>query len=207
MTQTHPRSIAAAASGLAGCLLLAACGSSSPTHAHTPADQPRNDAANSSAAPAGSTGPPPGSSSPTSGTSSAPRPSAAGAACTLITEHDVTSTVGADPGKGSAFSSHGATQCQYGGLPKQLLIVNVNPTQGRAGYDRIRNSPKLAGGTGLSVVAVTGVGDQAFELSGLHTDAIYLTKGDALIVVGFSTQASPPKGGALALAKIAAGRF
>src|SRR6185437_12673223 len=79
MTQAHPRTVAATASGLAGCLLLAACGSSSPTHANTSASQPRNDAAYSSAAPAGSTGTPLGSSSPTSGTSSAPRPAAAGA--------------------------------------------------------------------------------------------------------------------------------
>ena len=85
--------------------------------------------------------------------------------------------------------------------------MNVIPTQGRASYDRIRNNPKLAGGTGLSVVAVAGVGDRAFELSGPHTDAIYLTQNDALVLVGFSTQGSPPRGSALALAKIAAGRF
>jgi hypothetical protein len=41
--------------------------------------------------------------------------------CPLVTEKDVTSTIGTDPGKGSAFSSHGATQCQYGSFQTALL--------------------------------------------------------------------------------------
>lgn len=102
--------------------------------------------------------------------------------------------MGNDPGRGSADSSHGATLCAYGSYPKPVLTVNVHPTQGRAAYDRARHNPKLTSGTELSVIPVSGLGDQAFELSGAHTDAIYLTKGDTLIVIGFSAPTSPPKG-------------
>ncbi|MGI8679560.1 MAG: hypothetical protein ACR2LX_12925 [Jatrophihabitans sp.] len=85
--------------------------------------------------------------------------------------------------------------------------MNALPTQGRAAYDRARHNPRLTSGTGLSVIPVSGLGDQAFELSGAHTDVIYFTKGDTLIVIGFSAPTSPPRGAALTLAKIAASRL
>lgn len=85
--------------------------------------------------------------------------------------------------------------------------MNALPTQGRAAYDRARHNPKPTSGTELSVIPVSGLGDQASELSGAHTDAIYLTQGDTLIVIGFSAPTSPPGGAALTLAKIAASRL
>jgi hypothetical protein len=51
------------------------------------------------------------------------------------------------------------------------------------------------------------VGDQAFELSGPHADVVYFTRGDALVVIGFSAPAAPTKGAAVTLAKIAVGRL
>jgi len=181
---THARSglVVSGASSLVGCLLLAACGSSGPPiHAVAPH--------------AGG------------GASHSPAAGANAAACSLIDERDVTTAVGNDPGPGSANNGHGATACTYGGYPKPVLTVNVLPTQGRLAYDRFRQDPKLTSGTGLSVAAVSGLGDQAFELSSPHVDAVYLTKGDTLIVIGFSAPTSPPKGAALTLAKIAAGRL
>ena len=208
MPQTHPRSIAATASGLAGCLLLAACGSSSPTHAHTSAGPPHRTAANSSpAATAGSNDTPFGSSSPTSGTSTAARPAAARNACTLITEHDVTTAAGHDPSKGTGDTRQGASGCIYGSYPNPVLSVNILPGRGRASYDHIRHDPRLTSTTGTSVATVPAVGDQAFELSGPHNDAIYFTHGDELIVIGFTAPSTPPKGAALTLAKLAASRL
>ncbi len=97
--------------------------------------------------------------------------------------------------------------CVYGSYPKQVLTVNVIPTQGRASYDRYHKDPNLLRGSGLKVANVIGLGDQAFELSGPHTDAIYFTKSDASFVIAFSAPTSPTKGGALTLAEIAAGRL
>ena len=85
--------------------------------------------------------------------------------------------------------------------------MNLTPTHGRAGYDLIRSNPKLHNGGGLGVADVSGVGDQAFEISGPHNDAMDFTKGDAVVVVGITMQSAPRRGAALALAKIAAGRL
>ncbi len=202
MAHAHPRPVAATVSGLAGCLLLAACsGSGTPTHANT--SNTHRDATTAPAA-AGPTGHTAGAAHPSGATQPG---TATPTACSLITEKDVTTAVGADPGKGAADTQRGATVCAYGSYPKQVLTVNVLPSQGRVGYARIRRDPKLTKGAGLRVADVGGVGDQAFELSGPHVDAIYLTKGDALIVIGLSGPASPTHGAALALAKIAVGRL
>ena len=200
MTTHYSRSIAAAAIGLAGCLLLAACGSTTSTRAAPPATNPTSSATSSSPAAADSTTAPVGgnaSAAPVGGTS----------ACALVTEPDATTALGKDPGAGSKFSSHGSTQCQYGSYQTAFLLVNLTPSQGRAGYDNVHNNPKL--GQNVRVIDITGVGDRAFEISGPNTAGIYFTKGDALVVVSVSMQTatSPPKVAALALAKIAASRL
>jgi hypothetical protein len=206
MTHALPRIIAATASGLAGCLLLAACGnSSSTTHANTAANATHDNTTNSPAAASPSAT---GTAATTTHPSDAPQPvTAAATACSLITEQDVTNTVGADPGKGGADNRQGATACAYGSYPNQVLTVNVLPTRGRAGYHRVRHDPRLTNATGTRVATVAGLGDQAFELSGPHADVIYFTKDDALIVIGFTAPTSPTKGAALTLAKIAVGRL
>jgi hypothetical protein len=206
MAHTFPRAVAATVSGLAGCLLLAACGgSSSPTRASAPANASHDTAGDSPVAAQ------PGATDPSTATvhpNAASQPATTGgAACSLITEKDVTAAVGSDPGKGAADSRQGATVCAYGSYPKQVLTVNVLPTQGRAGYARARHDRRLTSATGSRVAAITGLGDQAFELSGPHVDVIYLTKGDALIVIGLSGPTSPTQGAVLTLAKIAVGRL
>ncbi len=204
MPPAHPRPVAATVSGLAGCLLLTACGSSSaPTHAVTPSSQRASVAARVAARP-GATH----RTTAVGASSGATRPvTAAAAACSLITEADVAAAVGTDPGRGGADSQRGATVCVYGSYPKPVLTVNVLPARGRAGYDGIRHNPKITGAPGTRVATVATVGDQAFELSGPHMDVIYFTKGEALIVIGFTTPTSPHRGVALSLAKIAAGRL
>jgi hypothetical protein len=208
MTHAHRHTVATAAAGITAYLLLAAC-ASSPTNATAPAAQINSTATKTSArAPGTSTGTLRGAAVPRAHTSATPQPAATIAgACALITETDVTRTVGTDPGKGGGDSSHGASGCAYGSYPGQVLTVNVLPARGEAAYARARHDPRLTSSTGSTVVKVSGVGDQAFELSGAHADVIYLTKGDALIVIGFTAPTSPTKGAALALAKIAASRL
>jgi hypothetical protein len=204
MSHAHPRIIAATASGLAGCLLLAACGSSRSTEADTAATASLDNATSSPVVAPSATD----TAATAADSSGAPRPVTAPAdACSLITEADVTNTVGADPGKGGADSRQGATVCAYGSYPKQVLTVNLLATRGRASYDQVRHDPRLANATGTRVATVTGLGDQAFELSGPHADVIYFTKDDALIVVGFTAPTSPTKGAALTLARLAASRL
>ena len=177
-------------------MLLAACSSSPPTHATKPAARTHsNTTSSTSAAAAANT-----SAAPITATSPT-GPGGATSACALVTEKDVTSTIGTDPGKGSAFSSHGATQCQYGSFPTEVVLVNLLPSLGKLSYDHLLKDPNV------HAVEIAGVGDRALEHSDPHTDAIYFTKGDALFYVGISTQTSPARGGALALAKIAAGRL
>jgi hypothetical protein len=207
MTHARPGIIVSAASSLVGCLLLGACGSSGPpTHATT-THSGGGETSGSAGAPASTTAAAVAATSSPAHTSAASSAGADIGACSLITEQDATTAMGDDPGRGNASGSHGATACTYGAYPRPVLTVNLLLTQGRAAYDRFRHDPKLTSGTGLPAVPVGGLGDQAFELSSLHTDAVYLTKGDTLIVIGFSAPTSPPRGAALILAKIAAGRL
>ena len=128
-------------------------------------------------------------------------------ACGLITEKDVTTALGADPGPGSRFANHGATQCQYGSYQTEFLLVNLTPTQGRAGYDMLRQNRRPGGQT--TVADIGGVGDRAFEVSAHNTAGIFFTKGDVLIAVSLTIQraSTPPRASALALAKLAASRL
>ncbi len=116
--------------------------------------------------------------------------------------------LGADPGPGTAISSHGASQCQYGSYQTKFALVNLNPRLGRATFARMSEDPKLHNAE-LHAVDLSGVGDQALEIKGPGSAGIYFTKGDALVVISVDipTAPSPPVVQALALAKIAAGRL
>ncbi len=195
MTTSPTRAIASAA-GLAGCFLLAACGTSSPTtHA----------AAKTNSVSTGAQSAATNVSAPVSVAASVAAATGT-SACALVTEQDATSVLGKDPGPGSTFASHGSTQCQYGSYQSTFLLVNLTPTQGKAGYDLIRHNRQLD--SQISVVDIAGVGDRAFEVSQRNTAGIYVNKGDAVITISLSIQTatSPPHASALALAKIAASR-
>jgi hypothetical protein len=203
MTRHRPRTLAAATLAATG-LLLAACGSgNSPSHAAVSPKGTMSDSNSAPSMPASTVS----TVSATGATTAAPLPAGAAVACTLVTEKDAAAALGKDPGPGSAFSSHGSTQCQYGSYQTAFLLVNLTPSHGRAGYDLIRSNRKL--GTQVSVVTIAGVGDRAFEISEHNTAGIYFNKGDAVVVVSVSMQTatSPPQGPALALAKIAASRL
>jgi hypothetical protein len=134
-------------------------------------------------------------------------PAAGTAACALVTEQEVGAALGTDPGAGTAFTSHGASQCQYGNYATAFVLVNLTPTQGNAAYDLMHSNPTP--GHALVLADVPGLGDRAFELSGPNTASVYFDKGDALVLVmvEIRTATSPPKSQALALAKTAADRI
>jgi hypothetical protein len=199
MRKPHQLTIAMATFGVAGCLLLTACNDSTPAaHAKSPAGKPSAGVTHA----ASDVTADPASTAPTAATVSADAH-----ACALITEKDTGTALGSDPGHGSKFSSHGSSQCQYGNYETGLVLVNLTPTRGRAGYDLMRKNPKL--GHTVDVAAVSGVGDRAFEITGPNTASIYFDKGDALVLVMVTIRkaTSPPKGQVLALAKTAAGRI
>jgi hypothetical protein len=192
MTPTRTNTITKIAVGLAITLVVAACsGSPAPT--------------------AGNAAPAAGPSARETATRSASDPATSNAggatdACALITEQEVRNAIGADPGAGQPFTSHGSSQCQFGSYQRGLVLVNLTPTRGVAGYDLVRNNPKVS--QSVHVVDIAGVGDRAFEIKAPHTASIYFDKGDALVLVMVETQkVAPPVAQVLALAQSAVGRI
>jgi hypothetical protein len=196
MTKPYSGRIAAAAVCIAAGLLVAGCGSSSPAP---------DDAAPVADTTTNTTGTPP-SADPTDTVATPDATSSVAAtgdttACNLVTEQDVTTALGADPGPARKFEQGGATQCQYGSYQTKFVLVNVTPTRGVAAYELVHSNPNLHS------VDVAGVGDKAFEVSGPSTAGIYFTKGDALVVVTVTIRsASSASDQTLALAKVAASR-
>ena len=205
MTDPRRRTLAAATLGVAGCLLLVACGG---TTAAGGASTPVGQVTPAATDPA-STAPAPSAAAPTDPASAAPTPAAAGGtdACSLVTQEDVSAVLGKDPGAGKSFSSHGASQCQYGEMQTTFVLVNLTPTLGQSAYDLMHKRPKISE---AGVVAdVPGLGDRAFEISGHGTASIYVDKGDSmvLVMVEIRSAATPPSKQVLALATTAAGRL
>jgi len=202
MTNRRRNTIATAAAGLATGLLLSACSSSVTPAAHAPTAPVAKTGSAATASPATSTN----TERPVIRTSAAAA-SAVTSACALVTEKEVSTTLGADPGPGTPFSSHGASQCQYGTYQTAFVLVNLNPSRGQAAYDHMRHDPKI--GRAGTVADISGLGDRAFGISGHNAASIYINKGDALVLVmvDIRTATSAPKDQARALATNAADRL
>jgi hypothetical protein len=199
MTSTRTNAVAALALGLTFGMLFTGC-SGSP--AETAGAAASAHSLGTSAAPTSSA---PGQA--TSNAASTPR-SASGSiqACGLVTEQEVRTAIGATPGAGQPFSSHGSTQCQFGTYQSGLVLVNMTPTQGVSAYHLVHKNPKLS--QSGHVADLAGVGDRAFEITAPHTASIYFDKGDVLVLVTVETpKVAPPVAPVLALAKSAAGRI
>jgi hypothetical protein len=199
----HPQqhTLVTAAVGLAGCLLLAGCGGgSSPKGTAAPAPHVRSDATSGAAIA-------PATTAATSASASAPAVAAgASTACALVTEHDAATALGADPGPGSKFESHGSTQCQYGDAQTIMVLVNLTPARGKLAYDRMHGAPTPD--KRVTVSDVAGVGDRAFAITAPHTAGIYFNSGDSLVLVSvMGRTATAPERQAVAMAKTAAGRI
>lgn len=200
MTDPHRHTVAALAACLAAGLLLIACSKSTPA-AHTTSAAQTTAAATDATSGAATNA--------ASAEARAPAASAAGGnACSLVTEADATTALGADPGPGTGDTgAHDSSQCHYGPYQSKLVLVNITPTQGKLTYDNMRNNAGTAK-TG-SVVDVAGVGDKAFEVDSHGSAGIFFRKGDALVVVSvvFYLAASPPTDQVRDLAKLVAGRI
>ncbi len=185
MTHPHPRAIATAASAQPpGCCSPHAAAIHPPTP-HRPRTPP-------AARPAPLR--------PTVGATSSVPPTGGTTACSLITEQEAGTALGADPGPGQDATAHGASSCIYGTSP-EIVTVNMLPTGGKAAYDHAR---ALAPADRL--IDVAGVGAAAFGLFTGPAANIWFYQGDTMIAIGLITggAATPPKDQATALAKTAA---
>ncbi len=195
MTAPHPRTLAAMAV-TATALLLAACSSSGPITLPTPLN---HSAAIIVAAPSAATS---ARAARSATIQSAP---AEATACALVTEHQLTSLLGVDPGLGQATSDSATTSCAYTGGVAVTILVDRNggrnqfdlycPTQAQP---NARNVSNVADGACLTIVGGTG-----------PIAAMYVLKGHALLSIniqaGLQTKVTPDA--LTAVGKIAAGRL
>ena len=204
---THPcrRPGAAGIAAAVAVALLTSCSNSTPHNAA---------AASSTNKPPSSPEPAAASDSTASDTTSSDTPTAAaekatgtGTACTVLTEKDVMSVLGGDPGVGSLDIRAKGSSCGYGGtLPLSVNVTRV-PAKGKAAFDYAKTADP---GSGDTVVDVPGIGDGAFGIFNPTSSLVVFYKGDTFVsILVLSTQGdtgTPPKDKAVALAKLAAGR-
>lgn len=187
MTTLRRRPLAASAFALTA-LVMAACGSGSTQRTATPA---------AAADPAVAVAPTPTVRPASTGTTDV---------CSLVTEQEVTSALGADPGVGkqSAPGPKGNV-CTYGDIlgTSPVLTVVLRPTGGKSALD----NDKLIDRQG---VEVSGVGDAAYGVFDGGNATVSFYKGAAYASIGLGSSQigeSPQKDHAIALARMAAGRI
>jgi hypothetical protein len=195
MTAHCPRTLAAVALTATG-LLLTAC-NSSPSAPSTQAAQPLPSAISSSPIAAAAPSTPTDTAAPASTDSSTTHTSAANA-CSLITEADATTALGADPGPGEKAPGH----CIYAAGAASMNIEVRTLPDGATSFNNLRTA------TGSHAVDVPDVGDGAFGIFEGPIAAINFYKGDTLVAIELATTATgaTSKDQTTTLAKIAAGR-
>ena len=142
------------------------------------------------------------------GTTSASTPAAAATgsthACSLITQAEAATALGADPGPGEeTAAARGASSCIFGQSPS-LVTVNLVPTQGKADLAHL-----VSGVPGGKLSPISGVGESGYSFAVGPSAGVWFVKGDALVAVAIvATGASNGSAAnALTLAKLAAGRL
>ena len=123
----------------------------------------------------------------------------ASSACAIVTEADVATALGFDPGAGAGTSSYDATSCVFGTYP-QMVTVNLAPTAGRAGYDRLHVPPTVG-----ALVEISGIGDAAFGILNAPVATIEFLRGNAVVAIVIVNDGSKDR--ALTLAKTVAGNL
>jgi hypothetical protein len=230
MTHRRSRWLALAPLAAAACVVITACGNNSAAPA--PADlaqssaPPTVSAAGSSAAPAApstefsaSSAEAPRTEAPSTAAAvdgaqastdvnSAPAASVGATdACSLVTEQEAATALGADPGPGQQTALEGtATACTYlaGGSTLQFSLML---SDGKATYDEQHAHIPTAAASLIS--DMTGIGDNAFGQFQGSRGAINFDKGDALVVMGLNLVGAtdPPRDQLTVLATAAAGRI
>ncbi len=84
---------------------------------------------------------------------------ASGDACTLLTEIQVSTALGASVGAGAPIS--GPASCQWSAKGKIATLTVTQPLGGKSAVDRF-NAGKAAGMPGITKEPVSGVGDEAY---------------------------------------------
>jgi len=192
MTIQRTRTLAATTLVAAGSLLLAACGGSpSSPAAHGPVSSGVISTSPTHSATA--------SAKPGSGTSPA-APRGAALACSLVTEHEARTALGADPGPGQEITPG---HCIYGAKASSINIVEQALPGSQAGFDGLRAA--MAG----TAVDVAGVGDAAFGRFSGPMAVIEFYKGTTLLALSLDLGGATThlRERAITLAKTAASRL
>ncbi len=126
--------------------------------------------------------------------------------CSVVTEQEASTALGADPGPGqeSPPGVAGLGTCVYGAGSSVVRLSVDSSGVGKAIYDGDRSSYPSA-----STTDAPGVGDGAFEITtGASQVTVYFYKGGTFVSITLGTAATtgPPKDQAIALAAAAAGR-
>ena len=128
--------------------------------------------------------------------------------CSVVTEQEATTALGADPGPGQETppSATGLGTCLYGAGSSVVRVTVDASGVGKAIYDSDRST--VSGINPASVFDVAGLGDGAFETpSGASEATVYLYKGTVFVEITLgSATTGPPKDQVIALATAAAGR-
>jgi hypothetical protein len=136
------------------------------------------------------------------------RPASSGVSdvCSLVTEPEVTTALGADPGLGrQSAPGPKANVCTYGdGLSSNpVLTVVLRPTGGKSALDDDKRIDSQG-------VDVSGVGDAAYGVFDGGNATVSFYKGGTYASIGLGSSqigAFPQKDHAIALAKMAASRI
>jgi hypothetical protein len=129
--------------------------------------------------------------------------------CSVVTEQEASTALGADPGPGqeSPPGVAGLGTCVYGAGFSVVRVSVDTSGVGKAIYDNDRST--VMGDNPALVVDVPGVGDGAFETpNGASQATVYLYKGGTFVSITLDTAATtgPPKNQVIVLATTAAGR-
>ena len=170
MTTRHARALAALPVAAAG-LLLAACSSSgASTRANTAGSHPHSGAIGLADSPA--TG--------VTGTTTRAAAASATSACALVTEQELTSLLGTDPGPGKSMSDPNTASCAY--TRAVAVTIVVDHSGGKSQFDLYCPTNQTQPGTHT----VRGVGDDACLTIVGGTGpiaAMYILKGSALMSI------------------------
>jgi hypothetical protein len=192
MTIQRTRTLAATTLAAAGSLLLAACGGSAPAPA-APAAVSSGVISTSPTHSATAAAKPGGVTSPAA-------PGGAAPACSLVTEQEAGTALGADPGPGQEITPG---HCIYGAGASSINIVEQTLPGSRAGFDGLRAA--MAG----TAVDVAGVGDAAFGRFSGPMAVIEFYKGNTLLALSLDLGGATTllRERAITVAKAAASRL
>ena len=166
--------VATAITGLGCMALITGCATSGPSNGPAAASASVASSASPSASHAGSATVP--------------------SACSVVTEQDATTALGADPGAGVAQSQSDVTACTYG-AGRSMVSVHVLPT-GKAEFDKMHAATS---------VDLSGIGDAAFGIFQPPVASIAFYRGSSYVFIVIVSDGSQDT--AVALATTAASRL